>query len=70
MPIKFEDAIGRKFGFPFQMCRTWKGVADLINSAFQHIDSLRNQVQEYQYDLVGPERQILMPTLWEDSIRP
>ena len=22
-PIRFKDAVGRKFSFPFQLCRTW-----------------------------------------------
>lgn len=23
-PIKFKDAVGRKFSFPFELCRTWQ----------------------------------------------
>lgn len=23
-PIRFKDAVGRKFNFPFHLCKTWK----------------------------------------------
>ena len=23
-PIRFEDAVGRKFTFPYHLCQTWK----------------------------------------------
>ena len=31
LAIKFKDAIGRKFSFPFELCKTWK-VGDLLCS--------------------------------------
>jgi hypothetical protein len=24
-PLKFKDAVGRKFSFPFHLCATWEG---------------------------------------------
>lgn len=30
-PIKFIDALGRRYSFPFQICRTWQVSSELLN---------------------------------------
>lgn len=34
-PIKFKDALGRKFNFPFDLCSTWKVWVHLFLSSFR-----------------------------------
>lgn len=69
-PIRFKDAVGRRYSFPWHICKTWKGMESLINQAFLHVDMIGAHVQEGHYDLVGPDHAIIMPQLWESVIRP
>ncbi|KAJ5818277.1 hypothetical protein N7474_003868 [Penicillium riverlandense] len=69
-PIKFKDAVGRKFSFPFELCATWQGMEDLIRQAFLHIEVIGPHVAEGHYDLVGPNGDIILPQVWETVIEP
>ncbi|KAM3077235.1 hypothetical protein ACMFMG_003301 [Clarireedia jacksonii] len=69
-PIKFTDAVGRKFTFPFHLVKTWAGMEGLIKTAFAHIDGIESHVLEGHYDLVGPEEEIILPQIWESVIQP
>ena len=88
-PIKFKDAIGRKFNFPFDAVNTWsvctrelnllsqtasdvfyKGMEHMIKGAFSHVADLGSHVADGQYDLFGPEGEIIMPSIWESVIEP
>jgi hypothetical protein len=70
LPIKFKDAVGRKFSFPWDVCKTWKGMEGLINQAFLHVDIIGEHVQQGHYDLLGPEGEIILPQVWEIMIKP
>lgn len=69
-PIKFKDAIGRRFNFPFDVCNTWSGMEYLIKEAFLHVADLGPHVAGGQYDLLGPKDEIIMPSIWESVIEP
>ncbi|KAK5733004.1 hypothetical protein LTR17_010011 [Elasticomyces elasticus] len=69
-PIKFRDAVGRKFSFPWHLCKTWKGMENLIKQAFMHVDGIGEQVYEGHYDLTGPDGEIIMPQVWDTMIQP
>ncbi|EEH37919.2 hypothetical protein PAAG_00840 [Paracoccidioides lutzii Pb01] len=69
-PIKFKDAVGRKFSFPFHLCNTWPGMEDLIRQAFLHVDRIGPHVAEGHYDLVGPNGDIILPQVWETVVEP
>lgn len=69
-PIKFKDAVGRKFSFPFHLCSTWQGMEELIKQAFTQVDVLGPHVQQGHYDLLGPNGEIILPTVWEKVIQP
>ncbi|KAJ5372120.1 hypothetical protein N7517_004126 [Penicillium concentricum] len=69
-PIKFKDAVGRKFSFPFELCATWKGMEELIRQAFLHIEVIGPHVAEGHYDLVGPNGDIILPQVWETVVEP
>ncbi|KAK2023779.1 hypothetical protein LX32DRAFT_514062, partial [Colletotrichum zoysiae] len=53
--IRFKDAVGRKFRFPYELVKTWSGMEELIKQAFIHVDVIGPHVQQGQYDLIGPE---------------
>jgi hypothetical protein len=55
-PIKFKDAVGRKFSFPWELCKTWKGMEELIKQAFLHVDIIGPHVFDGHYDLVSSLR--------------
>ncbi|KAG4264034.1 hypothetical protein FPRO06_03043 [Fusarium proliferatum] len=69
-PIRFKDAVGRKFSFPFHLCATWQGMEDLIKQAFMQVDVLGPHVMEGHYDLIGPDGEIILPSVWEKVVQP
>ncbi|KAK6833476.1 hypothetical protein PG987_008170 [Apiospora arundinis] len=69
-PIRFKDAVGRKFSFPFHICATWTGIEELIKQAFLHVDVIGPHVQAGHYDLLGPDGQIILPQIWDKVIEP
>jgi len=69
-PIKFKDAVGRKFSFPYHLCATWQGMEELIKQAFIHVDVIGPHVQEGHYDLIGPNAEIILPSVWEKVVEP
>ncbi|RDW70971.1 hypothetical protein BP6252_07534 [Coleophoma cylindrospora] len=68
--IKFKDAVGRKFSFPFHLCQTWAGMEELIRQAFLHVDILGPHVADGRYDLIGPNGEIILPQVWDKMIEP
>ncbi len=42
----------------------------LINQAFAHIGDLAEHVHNGRYDLIGPDKEIIMPNYWESTIEP
>ncbi|KAL2063264.1 hypothetical protein VTL71DRAFT_5069 [Oculimacula yallundae] len=69
-PIRFKDAVGRKFSFPFHLCATWAGMEELIKNAFEHVETFGPLVQNGHYDLIGPNGEIILPQVWEATIQP
>ena len=69
-PIKFKDALGRNYNFPWDRCRKWDDMEGLIQQAFAHIDKIGHHVLQGHYDLIGPDKEIIMPDYWEDSVSP
>jgi len=68
--VKFTDAMGRKFSFPYHLCKTWKGMESLIKQAFMQIDEIGDHVRSGHYDLTGPDNEIILPQVWENMIQP
>ncbi|KAF2467426.1 uncharacterized protein BDR25DRAFT_163928, partial [Lindgomyces ingoldianus] len=68
--IRFKDAIGRKFSLPWSLCKTWKGMEELIKHAFTGVEPLGPHVLEGHYDLVGEDGEIILPQVWETVVRP
>ncbi|KAF7188110.1 hypothetical protein HII31_10584 [Pseudocercospora fuligena] len=69
-PIRFKDAVGRKFSFPWHICKTWKGMETLIKQAFLHVDMIGEHVHQGHYDLTGPDGEIILPQVWDTMVQP
>ena len=42
----------------------------LINQAFAHLENLADWVYNRNYDLLGPDGEIIMPQYWSETIQP
>jgi chemotaxis protein histidine kinase CheA len=69
-PIRFKDAVGRKFSFPWARCKTWKDMQALIDQAFQQMDDVSEHVRAGHYDLTGPDGEIILPQVWDTMVQP
>ncbi|KAI9858375.1 MAG: hypothetical protein M1813_007479 [Trichoglossum hirsutum] len=69
-PIRFNDAIGRRFSLPFSASRTWLGMEFFIKEAFLHDETIGPKVAKGFYDLVGPSGEIILPQVWEEIVEP
>ena len=69
-PIRFHDAVGRKFNFPWHLCTKWNGMEEMIRQAFEHVEDIGPHVQSGHYDLMGPDGGIIIPSAWETTIEP
>ncbi|KAH6867721.1 hypothetical protein B0T10DRAFT_502154 [Thelonectria olida] len=64
------DAVGRKFTLPYEHCRTWEMMEDIIVSAFSNTD-LDDQVQDGRYDIVNADTDaIILPETWRSAVLP
>lgn len=43
---------------------------ELIKQAFLHVDIIGPHVQEGHYDLIGPNGEIILPSVWEKVVEP
>lgn len=68
--IRFIDAVGREFSFPFHLCYTWPGIEDLIRQIFLYVEGIGSRVAEGYYDLFGPGGELILPQNWETMIEP
>lgn len=69
-PIRFLDAIGRRFNFPFQVAKTTAGMVGMINYIFLHIDKVKPHIEDGNYDLRGPDGRIISAEEWETIVQP
>ncbi|KAI0102778.1 hypothetical protein GGR51DRAFT_573813 [Nemania sp. FL0031] len=51
LPIRFRDAVGRNFLFPWEKAKTWTGMKKLVENCFKYIDVLGPHVVAGRYDL-------------------
>ncbi|KAH7026150.1 uncharacterized protein B0I36DRAFT_154338 [Microdochium trichocladiopsis] len=51
LPIRFKDALGRNFIFPWERAKTWEGMQTLINACFTHVPAVGPDVFRGRYDL-------------------
>lgn len=69
-PIQFHDAVGRQFTFEFGKCKQWQDMEGIIKQLFERDDDLAQQINEGRYILLDPGDKIIMPSEWEQTLRP
>ncbi|KAK0710429.1 hypothetical protein B0T21DRAFT_297866, partial [Apiosordaria backusii] len=69
-PILFQDALGRLYTFPFQSCKSFEQIHENIEQAFVGTREIGAHVHVGHYDLLSPSREIILPALWETTIKP
>ncbi|KAK4182850.1 hypothetical protein QBC35DRAFT_478707 [Podospora australis] len=69
-PVRFKDAVGRKFSLPWHICRTWKSMEEVIQQAFLHVEAISAQVQRGEYNLTGSDGEVISPERWGAVIQP
>ncbi|KAG9565778.1 hypothetical protein KCU71_g3208, partial [Aureobasidium melanogenum] len=69
-PLEFTDATGRNFTLPWHLVKTWNGMETLIRQAFVNLDRIGPHVANGQYDLVGPNDEIILPQVWDIVVQP
>ncbi|KAJ6438680.1 kinetoplast-associated protein KAP [Purpureocillium lavendulum] len=47
-----------------------QGMEELIKQAFLHVDVIGPHVQQGHYDLIGPNGEIILPSVWERVVQP
>lgn len=45
-------------------------MSSLVKQAFLHVEVIGPQVHKEHYDLIGPEGNIILPSLWERTVKP
>ncbi|KAI1824786.1 hypothetical protein F4861DRAFT_226769 [Xylaria intraflava] len=67
--IQLKDALGRMISIPYRRARTWKGMEELIASAFRSDEDFKPWIMAGNFDLIGPSG-IILPQAWGDTIQP
>ncbi|KAK3368388.1 hypothetical protein B0H63DRAFT_528757 [Podospora didyma] len=70
LPVLFKCAVGRKFSFPYEHCKNYHNMRELINEAYLHVDIIGPHVLDGHFDLVGPNGELILPSMWNSTIRP
>ncbi|OJJ70526.1 hypothetical protein ASPBRDRAFT_208262 [Aspergillus brasiliensis CBS 101740] len=68
--LRFTDAVGRKYTFPFHLVNTWAGMQSLILEAFTPMAVLGPHIRDRRYDLLGPDGGVILPSVWEHMVKP
>lgn len=69
-PIRFTDALSRKFILPWSLVRSWKGMKTSVRRAFVNIEHIGPHVANGCYNLLNPDNEIILPSAWEMVIQP
>lgn len=68
--VKFKDAGGRTWTFPWKFCKQWKTMQILITKCCADHPAVFAQVEAGRYWLFGPDEVVIMPELWEHTVQP
>ncbi|KAK1752992.1 hypothetical protein QBC47DRAFT_415727 [Echria macrotheca] len=72
--IMLSDNRGRRrYPMPLEKCKTWADTSNLIEQLFAHHHYLpghKRNLADFKYDLIGPNDEIILPSLWEHLVRP
>ncbi|KAF2157517.1 hypothetical protein K461DRAFT_264409 [Myriangium duriaei CBS 260.36] len=70
-PIRMKDAVlDRRFDFPWKMGKNWNSTMKLLEQAFEAFPDLHARILENRFELAGPDKQIILPSVWETTVQP
>ncbi|PSK43732.1 Tuberous sclerosis 1 [Elsinoe australis] len=70
-PVRLKDSVlERKFDFPWGLAKKWSDTLKLLEQAYESVPDLHRRILENRFELVGPDRQIILPSVWETTIQP
>ncbi|KAF2221603.1 hypothetical protein BDZ85DRAFT_202293 [Elsinoe ampelina] len=70
-PVRLKDSVlDRKFDFPWALAKKWSDTLKLLEQAYEAFPELHRRVLENRFELVGPDRQIILPSVWETTVQP
>ncbi|KAH8897721.1 hypothetical protein GQ53DRAFT_884503 [Thozetella sp. PMI_491] len=67
--ILFTNSNGRQFTIPYEACRTWADMTELIRQSYAN-EPEHKDLADTKYDLVGSNGQIILQSLWESLVEP
>jgi hypothetical protein len=68
--IRFRDAVGRLYTFPFDNVDTWAGLSNLLTAIFAPISTVGPHVAAGHYDIFNSANEIILPGFWSQKIEP
>ncbi|KAF5559916.1 hypothetical protein FNAPI_4496 [Fusarium napiforme] len=68
--IRFKDAVGRRYGFPYHLVQTLEGIENMIKEAFRQVDGLYPYVLARRYDLIDSDGNSIDLVNWESTVEP
>ncbi|KAF2998041.1 hypothetical protein E8E14_004291 [Neopestalotiopsis sp. 37M] len=54
-PMRFQDALGRRYPVPLEVCSTYEGFVSFLEFAFKSDPSIQSAVQQQQFWLITPK---------------
>ncbi|KAF3016149.1 hypothetical protein E8E14_008587 [Neopestalotiopsis sp. 37M] len=66
--LKFEDARGRRFRIPIDLCRSMKEMEQLINQAFLEYGPMKKCVRASHYDLLLDDGKVIPSWMWDQAV--
>lgn len=69
-PIKLKDAAGRNYTLPWQLCKTWTGMEELLRQSLWSDANLGSSVLGGLYYISDEQGAIILPQVWDSVVQP
>lgn len=67
--LYFVDIFDRTYKFPYDACKTWEAMEDLISQSVHDLRVNTHEIQS-QYYLIGHTGEIILPQVWDKVVEP
>lgn len=68
--IKFRDALGRNYTFPYDSIDTWAGLSTILTQIFLPIPIVGPHVSAGHFDIFNNMNEIILPAFWAQKVEP
>ncbi|KAI1414577.1 hypothetical protein F5Y13DRAFT_197574 [Hypoxylon sp. FL1857] len=69
LPIHFKHDT-QYFQFPFELCRTWEGMEDLIARSLSDMGNIASEIRQGRYVLKSLDDHTIVPATWSNVVSP